>query len=421
MKRHNIPKRLCGFFLAVMTVLSISGSAVYAAASLSDAKQGLPLYYDSLTTDEKTIYARLRQGVMNNEEKVVVNTIKNIDSYNRICELIFYNDDLTFNLGGISATSTGGTSTFKLTYDIDNYTYSLMLDEMQKSAKKIAVKARKIKDEYSRIEYIHDAIAEKTMYFPEDDPEKYVGYTHYAYGALVEGRAVCQGYSAAFAYVCRMSGIQCITVYGTSKGENHSWNKVLCDGKWYNVDLTWDDPTENFKDNISHSYFMLSDAEILKDHTFKIISGTDKPADETRDYFVENGIYAENSSSAVKMFEEQLTAQAKKGGVAATVKMKNDREFRNILTYLEYKDRANMKKLLKNVKKASGAKINTNALWYFVDEEYRTVTIVLVYKNSKLSDYFNLPELIDEENLEKYKEMGIKIDISEKEKEAAKK
>ena len=56
-------------FLAAVTVLSVSGTAVYAdykAATLSDAKKGLPLFYSSLSPDEQNIYVHLRQGVMNN-------------------------------------------------------------------------------------------------------------------------------------------------------------------------------------------------------------------------------------------------------------------------------------------------------------------------------------------------------------------
>lgn len=419
LKKRDIMKRLCSAFLALMTAATALGLNVGAAATLGDAKTGLPLYYDSLTTEEKVIYARLRKGVMNNEEKINTYVIKNADSYNRICELILYNDDLTFNLSGISASTKGSCSTFTPTYDIDNFTYSLMIDEMQKAAEKIAKKARKITDEYSRIEYIHDTIAQNTEYFAVDDPETYVGYTHYAYGALVEGRAVCQGYSAAFAYVCRMSGIQCITVYGTSRGENHSWNKVLCDKKWYNVDLTWDDPVSNFKDNVTHNYFMLSDTEFAKDHTVKNIAGTNQPAEESRPYFIEHGLNAGDNSSAAKMLETLLTEQAKKGGKTATISLKDNRAFRNFVNYLEYKDRTKMKTLLQNVKKASKADINAKATWYIADEEHRTVTVVLVYKNAKLSDYFVAPELIDEKNLETYKKLGITIDIPPKTEEKA--
>lgn len=419
MKRSDAPKRLGSIVLAALAVFSVLGVKVNAEASLTDAKQVLPLYYDLLTKDEQNIYVHLRQGVMNNKEKINTIVIKNAASYNKLCELILYNDDLAFNLGGIAAETDGSYSTFTPTYAVDNFTYSLMLDGMKKKAEQIAKKACKIEDEYSRIEFIHDEIAKNAEYFPENDPEAYVGFTHYAYGALVEGRAVCQGYSAAFSYVCRLSDIQCITVYGTSRGESHSWNKVLCDGKWYNVDLTWDDPVSNFKDNIKYSYFMLSDPEIAKDHTIKSVTGTYKPADESRDRYVEHGLCANDNNEAIEMLEMLLTEQAESGGLSATIRFADNRVYRNFVNYIEYKDRARMKNLLKRVKKASGADIKTGSTWYFTDPEQRTATVVLVYKGAALSDYFNYPELIDEKNLETYKKLGLKIDIPEKKEEKA--
>lgn len=424
LKKKTLIGRLCGLFLAAVTVFSVSGTAVYAdykAATLSDAKKGLPLFYSSLSPDEQNIYVHLRQGVMNNSEKISTIALKNADSYNAICELMLYNDDLAFNLGGISAESTAAGTTFTPTYAIDNFTYSIMLDEMEKKAEKIAKKARRIGDEYSRIVYIHDEIAENCEYFLENDPEAYIGYTHYAYGALVEGRAVCQGYSAAFSYVCRLSGIQCITVLGTSRGVSHSWNKVLCDNKWYNVDITWDDSVSNFRDNLTWDYFMLSDMDIAKDHTAKPLAGTYYPADETRDYYVESELCAENNSDAMKMLEKLLTAEAETGGLSATIKLADSRAYRNFINHIEYSDRAAMKKLLGRVKKASGAALKTNSVWYFSDPEQRTVTAVLVYEGSAISDYFNYPELIEEDDLKNYKNLGLKTDIPETKEEAAKK
>lgn len=60
LKKTTAPKRLCGFLLAALTVVSVSCANVCAEATLTDAQQELPLYYDSLTTDEKNIYVHLR-------------------------------------------------------------------------------------------------------------------------------------------------------------------------------------------------------------------------------------------------------------------------------------------------------------------------------------------------------------------------
>ncbi len=67
------------------------------------------------------------------------------------------------------------------------------------------------------------------------------GFT--AYGALVDGKAVCSGYSRAFKAAMDKLGIDCVSVsgYGLSKTgyANHEWNYVRLDDKWYAVDTTW--------------------------------------------------------------------------------------------------------------------------------------------------------------------------------------
>ena len=64
------------------------------------------------------------------------------------------------------------------------------------------------------------------------------------YGALVDGRAVCSGYSSTFQLFMDLIDVECITVHGQGNAsrEEHAWNMVRLDGEWYCVDVTWDDP-----------------------------------------------------------------------------------------------------------------------------------------------------------------------------------
>jgi hypothetical protein len=64
-----------------------------------------------------------------------------------------------------------------------------------------------------------------------------------AYGALVNGKAVCEGFARAFKLLMDNVGIDCQIVLGYYKNgesyEPHSWNKVNYNGKWYLVDPTF--------------------------------------------------------------------------------------------------------------------------------------------------------------------------------------
>ncbi len=71
---------------------------------------------------------------------------------------------------------------------------------------------------------------------------------------------VCQGYSYLFKEIMNALGIPCVTV--PSNECNHMWNKVMINGAWYNVDVTYDDPLFDMSTHISHKYFIVNDEEI---------------------------------------------------------------------------------------------------------------------------------------------------------------
>ncbi len=94
--------------------------------------------------------------------------------------------------------------------------------------------------------------------------------------ALQYRTCVCQGYAESFEMMCEMAGLEATFVGGTATNsagltESHGWNQVKIDGKWYNVDVTWDDPAGPGKDPADHSgnrydYFLISDSQMYKDH-----------------------------------------------------------------------------------------------------------------------------------------------------------
>lgn len=109
--------------------------------------------------------------------------------------------------------------------------------------------------EYEKEKTLHDLLATKVSYVSTAN-------AHNAYGALVEGLAVCEGYAEALQCLLQRVGIQSIQVYGESKGENHAWNMVLIDGAYYLVDLTWNDQDTT----LLYAYFNQTSAIFDEDH-----------------------------------------------------------------------------------------------------------------------------------------------------------
>ncbi len=125
-----------------------------------------------------------------------------------------------------------------------------------------------------QIEYVNQYMIDHTEYsfcpvvdngnqgfLPEAD------YIDTAYGALVNGKAICGGYAKGFKAVMDRLGIPCVCVQGYSLSDEssnfvaHMWNAVKLDGMWYGVDVTWND-TANKPDG----WLLVGENTLSRDH-----------------------------------------------------------------------------------------------------------------------------------------------------------
>lgn len=79
-----------------------------------------------------------------------------------------------------------------------------------------------------------------------------------AYGALVDGAAVCMGYANGYAYLTAAAGLEGTATYSDS--QDHAWILVTLDGKRYFSDTTWDDGKFANLGLIRHDYFLFGAA-----------------------------------------------------------------------------------------------------------------------------------------------------------------
>ena len=123
--------------------------------------------------------------------------------------------------------------------------------KVNRYAKSFAKKIRS-KSKRDKIWAIYKLVADRTKY---KGGYKYSGT---AYGALIKKRALCGGYSEAFALLCDKAGIECIEESGMVKNEGHAWNMVKYGGRWYMCDVTFGDTSGNMK-----KYFMVKKSSRL--------------------------------------------------------------------------------------------------------------------------------------------------------------
>jgi hypothetical protein len=129
-------------------------------------------------------------------------------------------------------------------------------------------------DDYKDIKIIHDYLVDSIEY-----DQNYESRDSYSiYGAFIDKKVVCEGYAKAFKYLANAAGIECELVQGVatnSEGvtESHEWNAVYLDGKWYYIDVTWDDPIIVGNGitlaSYHYKYFLKGSSFFDKDHVAK--------------------------------------------------------------------------------------------------------------------------------------------------------
>ena len=125
-------------------------------------------------------------------------------------------------------------------------------------------------NDYEIVTYLNDYLVDNVEY----DVYLYRPLIHTAYGALVNGVAVCDGYAYALEYLLDGLGITNLVGAGyvvdenSPEGEGHMWSYVELYGNWYGVDVTWNDPVvidptlspeeiELIKEENKHNYLLV--------------------------------------------------------------------------------------------------------------------------------------------------------------------
>jgi len=190
------------------------------------------------------------------------------------------------------------------------------LDEFQLSIynKAVQIIGDNISDEmtdYQKELAIHDYLVKNCEY---DDGLLSVLGVHgknaeNPYGALIDGKAICSGYTTSFQMFMDMLEIPCKSIKaGDADDEEHAWNMVMIDGKWYYVDVTWDDPIPDKKGRPTrHSYFNVTYDIMAERHVW---DHTGYPeADSFENSYTAHNLHSVSSWEEVtQAMEEQLAA-----------------------------------------------------------------------------------------------------------------
>ncbi|MDR0918963.1 MAG: hypothetical protein LBM93_06890 [Oscillospiraceae bacterium] len=116
---------------------------------------------------------------------------------------------------------------------------------------------------YDKYYYLASVISFITTYDYDNIYGRQIGT---AYGALVSGHSICQGYSRGFKALCQKANLWCEYAEGEYQGTAHMWNFVKLDTGTYHIDITWADE-KGLPGNVEwERNFMLTQEEVLVEH-----------------------------------------------------------------------------------------------------------------------------------------------------------
>ena len=144
-------------------------------------------------------------------------------------------------------------------YLVTNQEKEEMTEKLEKAVKEITDKVTATTPYEIELQ-LHNLLIERTQY--SDDATDPMIYS--AYGALVNKKALCEGYTRAMQLLLSRLGIESMVVTGVANNEGHMWNVVKIGQNWYHLDVTWNDMESTVP---SYEYINLTDSQIMTDHS----------------------------------------------------------------------------------------------------------------------------------------------------------
>lgn len=220
-------------------------------------------YYGMLDADLQQLYRQIYANAIEQRESFAPAVNVNTQRVRDVFEAVYNDHPELFWLEteySCKYTQTGTCIEISLKFNETEEDLKKSQKLFDEQVKMILEGAGKQLTDYDKEVFVHDALVKRVEYSTRAE----MGQS--AYSALVNGKSVCAGYARAFQYLMQQLGIPCYYCTGYS-GEDHAWNIVKLNDKYYNVDVTWDDTKPS-----TYDYFNKTDLDYAKTHVRKSLS-----------------------------------------------------------------------------------------------------------------------------------------------------
>ena len=260
--------------LLVVLIIAAAAAVLITGISVSNHRKQLYQNYTgiSLSNQEETV-AAVRQGLKNHAQTITIRFTAHVDSMDQLDGIV---DDLVeaalqetddpaegdyirYQYGGYETRygfeESGhpfqkGNLEYTVKIIPDYYTYLSQEEEVTEEINRIVESFGFDAEtsDYEKVKTIYDYVYENVHYYNPHRRHKQYHLSTTAYSALFKKSAVCQGYCVLMYRLLRECGVSARIISGTGYlddwEEYHSWNIVRINGKYYNIDVTWDKTLE---------------------------------------------------------------------------------------------------------------------------------------------------------------------------------
>lgn len=247
---------------------SASGDTGYTGENYGFSDEMYP-YRAMLTESQQKVYDQVYENAQNmNTQFTLVETMSK-DGINNVMTAVFDDHPELFWLDtsySYGYTSKGTVISLTLAFNSTADSISTSRQKFQAAAGKIIAAASAATDDVERERIVYMSLMNQVTY------DENSALNQSAYSAMVNGTSVCAGYSRAFQYILQQLNIPCYFCSGYANNGYHAWNIVKVNGKFCNVDLSWDDELGDMTNSYSFIYFNITDSMISADHTRRDMS-----------------------------------------------------------------------------------------------------------------------------------------------------
>ncbi len=269
---------------------------------LSYEEEQMRPVYRTLSKKEQAVYEALYRGIEKCDDKILLPYDVSGETYNKIFCMIEKQEGMFFQLDSEYYTA-NKVREARIVYRVDEKEHDRMLAELEEAMAKATAGIAMNNSDSDKVMRIHDYLVRTCTYIESDES----GLSSTSYGCLVNKKANCEGYAKAFSVLCAKEGVETALVTGVADGENHAWNQVKVDGKWYNIDVTWDDT--DISGDMRRMYFLCDDDEFYRTHQpDKELFEPFPCGEEGGSYYKLNGYFAETIDEAKEIILRELRA-----------------------------------------------------------------------------------------------------------------